>query len=77
MGGMVDEDGITRLKAAEGTDAARLFLEQMIGHHEGAIDMAQQEIGAGKYPATVQLARDIVKAQEAEITEMKQLLTTL
>lgn len=77
MSGMVDEAGIDKLKAAGGADAARLFLEQMIGHHEGAVDMAQQEIGAGKYPAAVQLARDIVSAQEAEIAEMKQLLTTL
>jgi len=77
MGGMVDDDGIARLKAAPGTDAARLFLEQMTGHHEGAIDMAQQEIGSGKYPQTIQLARDIVKAQEAEITEMKELLAGL
>jgi uncharacterized protein (DUF305 family) len=77
MSGMVDEEGINKLKAATGTDAARLFLEQMIGHHEGAVEMAQQEIGAGKFPEAVQLARDIVAAQESEIAEMKQLLTTL
>jgi uncharacterized protein (DUF305 family) len=76
MSGMVDDDGIEKLKAASGTDAVRLFLEQMIGHHEGAVDMAQQEIGAGKYPASVQLARDIVAAQESEIAEMKQLLAS-
>ena len=74
MGGMVDDDGIARLRAAQGTDAARLFLQQMTGHHEGAIDMARQEISSGKYPQTIQLARDIIKAQEAEITEMKELL---
>jgi uncharacterized protein (DUF305 family) len=77
MGGMVDADGIDRLRAAQGTAAARLFLEQMIGHHEGAIDMAQQEIRAGKYPATIQLCRDIVTSQQAEIIEMKALLGTL
>jgi uncharacterized protein (DUF305 family) len=77
MSGMVDDDGIEKLKAASGTDAVRLFLEQMIGHHEGAVDMAQQEIGAGKYPASIQLARDIVTAQESEIIEMKQLLASL
>jgi uncharacterized protein (DUF305 family) len=77
MGGMVDANGIDRLKAAQGTAAARLFLEQMIGHHEGAIDMAQQEIRNGKYPATIQLSRDIVTSQEAEIVEMKALLAQL
>ena len=43
----------------------------------GAVDMAQQEIGAGKNPASIQLARDIIAAQEAEITEMKELLGKL
>lgn len=77
MGGMVDDDGIAKLKAAQGTDAARLFLQQMTGHHEGAIEMARQEISSGKYPQTIQLARDIIKAQEAEIAEMKELLAGL
>lgn len=77
MSGMVDDEGIGKLRAAEGTEAARLFMEQMTGHHEGAVEMAQQEIGAGKYPEAVQLARDIVRAQEAEITEMRQLLAGL
>ena len=77
MSGMVDDDGIGKLKSATGAEAARLFLEQMTGHHEGAIDMAQQEISAGKFPDAVKLGRDIVAAQQAEITQMKQLLSTL
>lgn len=77
MTGMVDDDGIEKLKSATGTEAARLFLEQMIGHHEGAIDMAQQEISAGKFPDAVKLGHDIVDAQQAEITQMKQLQATL
>ncbi len=77
MTGMVDDAGIDKLKSASGTEAARLFLEQMIGHHEGAIDMAQQEISAGKSAEAVKLGHDIVDAQQAEITQMKQLLATL
>ncbi|MCQ6273205.1 DUF305 domain-containing protein [Pseudarthrobacter sp. R1] len=77
MAGMVDAEGIDKLKAAQGAEAARLFMDQMTGHHEGAVEMAQQEISAGKHPQAVQLARDIVTAQEAEIAEMKQLLAGL
>jgi uncharacterized protein (DUF305 family) len=77
MSGMVDAEGLEKLKAAQGTEAARLFMEQMTEHHEGAINMAKQEIGAGKYPDAIQLARDIVTAQEAEIAEMKKLLAAL
>jgi len=77
MSGMVDDAGIDKLTSATGTEAARLFLEQMIGHHEGAIDMAQQEISAGRFPEAVKLGHDIVDAQQAEITQMKQLLAAL
>ncbi|GAA3400985.1 MULTISPECIES: DUF305 domain-containing protein [Pseudarthrobacter] len=77
MTGMVDSAGMEKLKDAQGTDAVRLFLEHMIGHHEGAIDMAQQEISAGKHPESIQLARDIITAQEAEIAEMKEMLAGL
>ncbi|HEY1157698.1 MAG TPA: DUF305 domain-containing protein, partial [Arthrobacter sp.] len=77
MSGMVDDAGIGKLKAATGTEAERLFLEQMIGHHEGASDMAQQEISAGKFPDALQLSHAIVEAQQADITRMKQLLAGL
>ncbi|WP_426227537.1 DUF305 domain-containing protein [Pseudarthrobacter sp. DSP2-3-2b1] len=77
MGGMVDAEGISKLKAAAGTDAVRLFLTQMIGHHEGAIIMAEQEISGGKFPAAIELCRDIVTSQAAEIVEMKELLAGL
>jgi uncharacterized protein (DUF305 family) len=77
MSGMVDAEGLTKLKAAQGTEAARLFIEQMTGHHEGAIEMAKDEIDGGKYPQAIQLAREIITAQEAEIAEMKKLLAAL
>ncbi|MCU1566501.1 MAG: hypothetical protein JWQ56_1438 [Pseudarthrobacter sp.] len=77
MSGMVDAEGLSNLKAAQGTEAARLFMEQMTGHHEGAVEMAKNEIEGGKKPEAIQLARDIVTAQEAEIAEMKKLLAAL
>ncbi len=77
MTGMVDAESMEKLKEAQGTDAVRLFLEHMIGHHEGAIDMAQQEIAAGKHAESIQLARDIATSQEAEIVEMKEMLAGL
>lgn len=77
MSGMVDADGMQKLEAAAGPEAAKLFLEQMVMHHEGAVEMAQQEIGAGKNQDAVQLGRDIVTAQQAEIAEMKKLLAEL
>jgi uncharacterized protein (DUF305 family) len=77
MSGMLDDDDLAKLGAAEGTEAAKLFLTQMIAHHEGAVIMAKTEGTDGKNPEAVQLANDIVTAQETEIQEMKDLLATL
>jgi uncharacterized protein (DUF305 family) len=43
----------------------------MIPHHQGAIDMAKVVIANGKDPEIRKLAEGVVKAQEAEIKEMK------
>jgi uncharacterized protein (DUF305 family) len=77
MSGMMGEEDLSKLEAAQGTEAAQLFLTQMIAHHEGAVAMAQTETTDGKSTAAVQLSKDIVTSQEAEIQEMKDLLATL
>lgn len=76
-GGMMSDDDMAALEQAEGSDASRLFLEQMIQHHRGAIQMAQSELGAGKNSAALDLAQKIIDDQNAEITEMQLLLDTL
>lgn len=77
MGGMMGEDDLKQLEAARGTEAARLFLKQMVAHHEGAVAMAKTEISRGRNPDAIQLGKDIVSAQEAEIKEMQALLAAL
>ncbi|MBM7780819.1 DUF305 domain-containing protein [Arthrobacter tumbae] len=77
MDGMLSEDQMGELEAAEGEEAARMFLESMTAHHNGAVDMAQEEIENGENAEAIALAEDIVEAQEAEIQEMKELLAEL
>ena len=77
MEGMMGDDDLNGLKAAQGTEAAKLFLTQMIAHHQGAVTMAKTEIAQGKNADAVALAKSIVTAQEAEIKEMQGLLPTL
>ena len=77
MSGMMSEQDMTALKDAAGVDAAKLFLTQMISHHEGAITMAQTEIKDGQYPAAVELAHAIVTAQQREIDTMNGILASL
>lgn len=77
MDGMMSEEDTTALKEAQGVEAARLYLQQMTVHHEGAIEMAHGEVSNGTNPEAVELAEDVVAAQEAEITEIDQLLQSL
>jgi uncharacterized protein (DUF305 family) len=77
MEGMMSEEDLARLEAAQGTEAAELFLTQMIAHHEGAVKMAEEEAANGSNPEAVALAQTIIEDQEAEIQEMQDLLAGL
>lgn len=75
--GMMSEDDLAALEAAAGPEASRLFLEQMIMHHEGAVEMAEAQIADGEDADAVALAQEIVDAQTAEIAEMRELIASL
>ena len=74
---MMSEADMAALEAASGAELDRMFLEMMIEHHRGAIDMAEQEIEDGEAPEAKELARNIIDAQTAEIDEMEALLAEL
>jgi uncharacterized protein (DUF305 family) len=48
----------------------RHFIEQMIPHHEGAIEMAKLALEKSKRPEILSLANAIIEAQQREITDM-------
>lgn len=77
MNGMMSEQDMAALQNAQGVDASKLFLTQMIAHHQGAIGMAQNESNTGQYPAALAMAKDIETSQQKEIDTMNQLLATL
>lgn len=62
------------LEAAPDQEFERLFLEMMIEHHEGAVEMAASEQADGEYTAAVDLAGVIETSQTAEIETMRALL---
>lgn len=73
MDGMLSDDEMADLKMTTGQEFDRLFLEGMIKHHEGAIDMAEMVIDSKKADVAA-LARAIIEAQRTEISTMKELL---
>jgi uncharacterized protein (DUF305 family) len=74
MQGMVDEATMTRLESLSGAEFDTLWLESMISHHQGAIEMAKAEIANGENVDAKRLAQRIIDTQQAEIGQMKQML---
>ncbi|MDV6278028.1 DUF305 domain-containing protein [Rhodococcus erythropolis] len=77
MEGMMSAEDMTALQNAQGTDAAKLFLTQMIDHHRGAVAMAQTEVDSGQYSEAIAMAQTIISTQNQEITTMDGILATL
>jgi uncharacterized protein (DUF305 family) len=77
MSGMMSAADMARLGNASGTELDRMFLEMMILHHEGAIEMAEQALADGKYQPTKDLAQAVIAGQQAEIDEMNSLIAGL
>jgi len=74
MAGMVDAATMTKLESLNGAEFDKLWLESMISHHQGAIDMANAEIANGDNVDAKTLAKNIVATQGTEIGQMKQML---
>lgn len=77
MPGMLTPEQMTQLVEAREAEFDRLFLEFMIGHHEGALVMVRELFaspGAGQGSAIYHFASDVEADQEMEIRRMRALL---
>lgn len=74
MPGMMSSEDMDKLKKASGAEFDKMFLEMMVKHHEGAVEMAETQKAKGKYGPAMKLADDVIKAQTAEIEEMNKIL---
>lgn len=59
------------LKDKSGDEFDRTFLREMIVHHEGAIDMANQALVNAQNPEIKNMAKNIIETQIKEIDQMK------
>jgi uncharacterized protein (DUF305 family) len=74
MAGMLTDEELGALQAAQGPEFDQLFLMGMIAHHEGAIAMANDVLASGSDPEVRALAEAVVAAQQSEIEVMQKLL---
>jgi len=76
MAGMLSKAQMAALAAASGAEFEKLWLQGMIYHHQGALDMAREmqqrqfETGRQTFGIDV-LVDDITEVQRAEINKMK------
>ncbi len=80
MAGMASPEEMRRLAASEGVAFDRFFLELMIAHHEGAVEMVDhllEQPGSAYDPILFEFVNDIKNDQTAEIERMNALLVSL
>jgi uncharacterized protein (DUF305 family) len=75
IAGMVDDATLNTIQSLSGPSFDALWMTSMISHHQGAIAMAQNEIGQGRSPDAIKLAKMIISAQQREIAQMNHLLS--
>ncbi|HEY9368165.1 DUF305 domain-containing protein [Streptomyces sp.] len=73
-GGMMTMEQMDQLKNASGKAFDTAFMELMIKHHEGAVEMAKTEQATGAFPDAKTMAQAIITSQSAEIAQMNKLL---
>lgn len=73
MGMMTDEE-MASMHSMNGPALEREFLEKMILHHEGALDMAETYLPDAKEPSVRAIAEAVIATQQVEIDEMRGLL---
>ncbi|BDZ54185.1 hypothetical protein GCM10025870_12580 [Agromyces marinus] len=74
MPGLATPAEVAELRELEGVEAERRFLELMIAHHGGAVEMADAALARSTYPVVVSLAESIASSQQAEIDLMERML---
>jgi uncharacterized protein (DUF305 family) len=58
--------------AGVASDFDRAFIDMMVPHHQAAVEMARIAQERGEHPELIQLADEIVAAQEGEIAQLKE-----
>ena len=79
MAGMLSDEQMGELAAASGPEFDRLYLEYMIDHHQGALDMVEMLLdqrGSVQDPLLYEFTSDVTSDQTSEIERMDTLLAS-
>lgn len=74
MPGLATRAQMDSLREASGRDAERIFLELMIAHHQGAVEMGDAVLTRTDVSVVRTFATGMIAAQESEIGYMEELL---
>jgi uncharacterized protein (DUF305 family) len=74
MPGMMSAEEMDALEKASGEEFRTMWLELMIEHHQGAVEMAETVVEEGQNAEVRALAEDIIRTQSDEISTMQALL---
>lgn len=79
MKGMLSDEQMEELAASSGPEFDRLYLEYMIQHHQGALDMVEDLLdqrGSVQDPLLYEFTSDVTSDQTSEIERMDTLLAS-
>jgi uncharacterized protein (DUF305 family) len=80
MPGMLTREQLAALNASRGADFDRLFLQDMIQHHQGALTMVQRLLastGAAQDDDVYRFVADVSADQSTEIDRMNTMLDAM
>lgn len=75
--GMLSPEKLDELKQADTPTAQKLYVEGMIAHHRGAVQMAENARRGSKNAAVQKLCDDVIRTQNEEIKTMQGMQATL
>lgn len=74
MPGEISATTFARAEAASGDEFDALFLDAMVRHHEGAVQMSEQRLAEAGDPAVSRWARTVVTGQTVELDRLRALI---
>lgn len=77
MDGLATQAELDSLAAASGVEGARIFATLMIKHHNGGIAMANYAIKNASNRDVVNMAKSMIKGQQAEVSELQKVMDSL